>query len=96
MKLIKLLLTLFLVGLLIGCNEQEPITTDKQAHITVEVKYYFNKELIYSYRAFVEYDSVKFWGASAENYEEAKENVIKKVRQYIKAKPTPRLEKVEL
>lgn len=91
-KIILIILAVSLIGLLCGfagCSEQEPVTT-------VEITYFFNKDLIYSYRAFVEYDSVKFWGASANNYEEAKENVLAKVKQYIKSSPAPKPEKVEL
>ena len=91
-KIILIILAVSLIGLLCGfagCNKQEPTTT-------VEVTYFFNKDLIYSYRAFIEYDGVKFWGASAENYEEAKDEVLAKVKQYTKSKPTPKTEKVEL
>ena len=91
-KIILIILAVSLIGLLCGfagCSKQEPTTT-------VEVTYYFNKELIYSYRAFVEYDSVRFWGASANNYQEAKEDVLAKVKQYIKSSPAPKSEKVEL
>lgn len=91
-KITLLILAVSLIGLLCGfagCSEQEPTQT-------VEVTYFFNKDLIYSYRAFVDYDSVKFWGASADNYEEAKEEVLAKVKQYIKSNPAPKPEKVEL
>ena len=91
-KVILIILAVSLIGLLCGfagCSEQEPTTT-------VEVTYFFNKELIYSYRAFAEYDSVKFWGASADNYERAKKEVLAKVKQYIKSNPAPKPEKVKL
>ena len=91
-KIILIILAVSLIGGLCGfagCSEQKPIKT-------VEVTYFFNKELIYSYRAFVEYDSVRFWGASADNYKEAKEDVLAKVKQYIKSNPAPNPEKVKL
>jgi len=73
----KLLLIVVLFCVLAGCDSNKKFDE-------VEIKYVFNKELIYSYRAYAEYDNIRFWGSSSESYDEAKEEVIKKINKYIK------------
>jgi len=88
-KLTLIVLAFCLLAGFAGCNKDKEIEK-------VNVTYYYNEKLVYTYRAYAEYDSIRFWGCSHLSYEDAKESLLDKIREYAKATPTPKSEEVEL
>ena len=88
----KYLLILIVSLILLSCEQEKYETPGEE----VTVSYFYNKALIYRYRAYAEYDSIKFWGCSSESYEEAKDELIDKIKNYINSNPTTPTEKVKI